>query len=408
MNTFSNAQSNIQSVSQLNRAIKTILERDVGPVMVEGEVSNLVIPRSGHAYFSLKDTSAQLRCVFFKNRHPHDVMQTLQDGKKLVLQGTLSLYEARGDYQLIVERLEAKGVGDLYQQFLALKKMLQAAGLFDEQHKKSWPDYPNHIGIITSSTGAAVRDIMTTLNRRFPLADVTLYPSEVQGDAAPPQLIQAIEKANIEAKAEVLILARGGGSIEDLWAFNDEGLAHAIFNSTLPIISGVGHETDFTIADFVADLRAATPTAAAEAATPDISTLASHLERLDARIGIAFTRLLRLQKEQLTHLSARLSSPKTLLESHWQTLDYLTSQLKNSMGTITYHKTSNLKTLVARLHTLSPLATLSRGYSIASFEGKALRASQQAPIGSNIIVNLEKGALACEVKDHVKHNRDKL
>ncbi|MDX2346376.1 MAG: exodeoxyribonuclease VII large subunit, partial [Legionella sp.] len=267
------------TVATLNQHIRRWLEKDIGPIAVEGEVSNLSRPASGHAYFSLKDPSAQLRCVFFKGRHRKNTEAILQNGQALILRGTLSVYEARGDYQLIVESIEAAGAGNLFQQFEALKLKLKTLGLFDTSRKKTWPKYPNTIALITSPTGAAIRDMQSTLKKRFPLTEVKLYPTEVQGERAAPQLITAIKQANIDATADVILLARGGGSIEDLWAFNDEALAYAISDSNIPIISGVGHETDFTISDFVADLRAETPTAAAVAATPDQRQLLEHCER---------------------------------------------------------------------------------------------------------------------------------
>ncbi len=390
----------ILSVTELNRKVRRLLEDDMGMVSVQGEVSNLSRPASGHAYFSLKDATGQLRCVFFKGRHRKNTDIILQNGEALTLFGTLSVYEARGDYQLIVERIEPAGKGTLFQQFEALKVKLKSLGLFEESHKKAWPKYPNKIGLITSPTGAAIRDIQTTLRRRFPLTEVQVYPSEVQGASAPPQLISAIQQANLEASCDVLILARGGGSIEDLWAFNDEALAYAIFESKLPIISGVGHETDFTIADFVADLRAATPTAAAEAVTPDQHHLHEHCMRLNLRLETAITRLLRHQAEQLNHLAKRLKSPERLLQGHWQTLDYLTRQLQIHMTNHITQKNHALKALASSLNALSPLATLNRGYSIASTNHHVIRAPQDAPVGTEIQLKLARGQLTCEVLKH--------
>lgn len=388
------------TVTELNRLVKRFLEENLSPIVVQGEVSNLSRPASGHAYFSLKDASAQLRCVFFKNRHRKNTDEMLQNGQKLNLTGTLSLYEARGDYQLIVESIEAQGQGTLFQQFEALKAKLKAEGLFDAIHKKPIPEYPNTIGLITSTTGAAIRDMQTTLKRRFPLTTVRIYPSEVQGQNAAPQLIEAIKAAHHEALCDVLLLARGGGSIEDLWAFNDEALARTIFNSTLPIISGVGHETDFTIADFVADYRAATPTAAAETATPDKAALTAHFQRLNLRLETAITRLLQYQKEHLHHLTKRLKSPQTLLERHAQTLDYLSKQLHTQVTHILKQKEQALRQLSANLNTLSPLATLGRGYAIASTPKHIIRTTQDAPIGSQIKLQLLKDKLTCEVLSH--------
>ncbi|MDF1678000.1 MAG: exodeoxyribonuclease VII large subunit [Legionellaceae bacterium] len=388
------------TVSQLNRQIRRLLEEAVGPVCVQGEVSNLSRPASGHAYFSLKDSTAQLRCVFFKNRHRKDTETILKNGEALTLKGTLSVYEARGDYQLIVENIEPLGQGTLFQQFEALKNKLKSLGLFESHRKKTWPKYPNAIGLITSPTGAAIKDIQTTLARRFPLADVHLYPSEVQGATAAPQLINAIRQANLEGTCDVLLLARGGGSIEDLWAFNDETLAYAISESHIPIVSGVGHETDFTIADFVADFRAATPTAAAEAVTPDKHQLLEHCERLNLRLEQAMTRILNYQTEKLQNLSTRLKSPEHILQSHWQTLDYLTRQLQTYTHNILTQKQHALKALTGSLNALSPLATLSRGYAIATHNQHVVRQPADAPIGADIQLTLPKGALICKVTQH--------
>lgn len=391
---------NTFTVTELNQRVRRWLEKDIGAIAVQGEVSNLSLPASGHAYFSLKDPSAQLRCVFFKGRHRKNTSTILQNGQALVLRGTLSVYEARGDYQLIVDSIEAAGAGNLFQQFEALKLKLKTLGLFEADRKKSWPKYPNTIGLITSPTGAAIRDMQSTLKRRFPLANIKLYPTEVQGENAAPQLIAAIQQANTDADCDVLLLARGGGSIEDLWAFNHEALAYAIVDSRIPIISGVGHETDFTIADFVADFRAATPTAAAEAATPDQNQLIEHCQRLNLRLNIAIKRLLTHQTERVNMLSKRLKSPEHILQTHHQTLDYLMRQLQTYMGHITTQKQHTLKQLAHTLNALSPLATLNRGYAIASTPRGVIKHPKDAPIGSSIHLKLAKGALNCKVTEH--------
>ena len=395
-----NNLSKILTVSQLNRHVRHWLEEDIGLISVQGEVSNLSKPASGHCYFSLKDTGAQLRCVFFKNRHTATSKTILQHGQQLILRGLLSVYEARGDYQLIVQSVEAAGEGDLYRKFEELKIKLAALGLFDSARKKTWPAYPNTIGLITSPTGAAIRDVLTTLERRFPLANIRVYPSDVQGKQAPPQLIQAIKQANHDACCDVLLLVRGGGSLEDLWAFNDEALAYTIAESVTPIISGVGHETDFTIADFVADHRAATPTAAAETVTPDHAQLFEHCTRLNQRLRVAAKRLLAQHKQHLKHASERLRSPEYLLHSHSQTLDYLSKQLHSLLPMRLAEKKQALQQLALTLNALSPLATLNRGYAIAKLGTHVLRCVEDAPIGSNINLQLAKGALQCEVINH--------
>ena len=432
----------ILTVSQLNRQVKSYLENELGTIHVEGELSNLSKPVSGHFYFTLKDTHAQIRCVYFKNRHTSALAYKLCDGQHIVASGRLSLYEARGDYQLIVEQITEAGLGALYQRFEELKNKLAAEGLFDSIKKRPIPVMPRAIGVITSTTGAAIRDILSTLARRFPLADVLIYPSEVQGSSAAQQLIKALKRANSENRCDVLLLARGGGSIEDLWAFNNEQLARDIANSTIPIVSGVGHETDFTIADFVADYRAETPTAAATAVTPDCNELLKLLNHSISRMHEAMYRFLQKYQIKLQHLIEKISSPQKAIASYWQSTDYLERQLIASMDYIikqknhqlhlcinhlnaqnpktqikqtqillqkistqlTHHMQNKinqlkyqLRTQLSTLHAVSPLATLDRGYAIATKNSMVLFSSQQVTIGETINVRLAQGNLTCEV-----------
>ena len=438
-------QQTILTVSQLNRHVRTYLEYEMGEVCVAGEISNLSKPASGHFYFTLKDATAQVRCVFFRNRHVGAASRGLQNGQQVVARGKLSLYEARGDYQLIVEQLDEAGQGDLYRQFELLKVKLAALGLFDAARKKPLPRIPDCIGVITSSTGAALHDILTTLGRRFPLIPVIVYPSDVQGKQAAPQLINALQRANRERRCDVLVLARGGGSIEDLWAFNDEYLAHAIANSSIPVVSGVGHETDVTIADFVADLRAATPTAAAEAVVPDWLDLLGRLQSIQASLSSAISRFIKHKQLLLNHEVQKIASPGRLINTHWQTLDYLERHLHRAQGQLLAQKQHRLHMAVIRLdarhpglllqqarsrvqgveanliqkmngkltqlkqhfmqqlvtlHAVSPLATLDRGYAIATYRKKVLVDSQQVKVGDVIDVRLAKGSLVCEI-NHV-------
>ncbi|CEG56320.1 exodeoxyribonuclease VII large subunit [Legionella fallonii] len=439
-------QFSIISVSQLNKQVKSYLENEIGIVHVEGEVSNLSKPFSGHFYFTLKDANAQVRCVFFKNRHIGSIATKLSDGQQVVASGKLSLYEARGDYQLIVEQLTESGLGELYKRFEELKNKLAAEGLFLQSRKKDLPAIPQTIGVITSASGAAIRDILSTLARRFPLAQVVIYPSEVQGSTAPQQLIKALQLAHTDARCDVLILARGGGSLEDLWAFNDERLAREIAASTIPIVSGVGHETDFTIADFVADYRAETPTAAAAAATPNCIELLNMLNNAISRLHIAMKRIMHGHQLRVKHLSDKISSPKQNITVYWQTLDYLERRLLTNLTHLISQKKNQLhlysnqlqaqnpKTLIqqtkmrlaqitaqltqeiqikinhlkyrlnnnlATLHAVSPLATLDRGYAIATKKHKVLYTTQQLQIGDTIEIRLAKGNLECEVT-HIK------
>lgn len=428
----------VLTVSELNRQIRSWLEHEIGHVRVEGELSNLSKPASGHFYFTLKDASAQVRCVFFRNRHNGSDFIRLQNGQQVLVFGSLSLYEARGDYQLIVEEIQEAGEGDLFRQFELLKVKLAALGLFDPSRKKPIPLFPSQIGIITSASGAALRDILSTLARRYPIASVIVYACEVQGKSSAQQLIQAIHQANIEDRCDVLILARGGGSIEDLWSFNDENLAHAIANSLLPIVSGVGHETDFTIADFVADLRAATPTGAAEAVTPNRFDLLAYLNTIEDRLITAISRCMQHYQLRLQHETDKLASPKRLIHNYWQNLDYsrihlqhaleqimtkkrhdllvlnntleaknpatllhqaqlslqsLENKLNQQVTYILHQSKQRLSSQLATLHAVSPLATLDRGYSIATVHQTIVSNSQDVQVGDIVDIRLAKGLL---------------
>ncbi|MDP3704372.1 MAG: exodeoxyribonuclease VII large subunit [Legionellaceae bacterium] len=436
----------ILSVTQLNRHIRNILEQDVGEVCVEGEISNLTKPASGHFYFTLKDATAQIRCVFFRNRHTSGHTR-LQNGQLALARGKLSLYEARGDYQLIIEELREAGQGDLNQLFELLKVKLAALGLFEAARKKKLPRFPHSIGVITSATGAALRDILTTLARRFPQACVLIYPSDVQGKSAAPQLVAAIQRANIEKRCDVIILARGGGSIEDLWAFNDETLAYTIAESLIPIVSGVGHETDFTLADFVADLRAATPTAAAEAVTPDQLELMSYFQTMCDRLLAVMQRCVQHRVLLLRHEIQKITSPGQLIATYWQTLDYLERHLFQAVQYSFTQRQHRLHLMIARLqaqnpqllflqattqisrlenqlfqamnnylriikqrfhsqlvtlHAVSPLATLDRGYALVTHNQRLLFDSKDAGVGDVVQIRLARGRLICEVLEHAE------
>ena len=429
------------TVTQLNRQVRSWLEQDLGSVRVLGELSNLVKPASGHLYFTLKDKNAQIRCVFFRNHHHADTKQ-FADGQQVIAQGRLSLYEARGDYQLIVQDLLQTGLGELYLKFEQLKAKLEQMGLFSAAKKRPLPLFPARIAVVTSGSGAALRDILSTLARRYPLAEVVIYPSEVQGKTAAQQLIRAIHQANNDRRADVIILARGGGSIEDLWPFNDEQLAMTISQSALPIVSGVGHETDFTIADFVADWRAATPTAAAEAVTPDRDELLKILHNLIARIQQAMTKTIQYQQMKLSNRLARLASPEQIISRHWQTLDYLerrlhqqadsclrqqwhrlsiataavqannpsvrlhqmtarVQQLEQRLGqsllVVVQQARQRFNELMATLHAVSPLATLDRGYAIATHNRQVVFSSAQVTTGDTLRLQLASGRLLCQV-----------
>jgi len=434
--------SNIYSVSELNARVKTTLESKIADVCVTGEISNLVKASSGHCYFTLKDSKAQVRCACFSGTNRKLLMENLSNGQQVLVYGKITLYEPRGDYQLIVSHLQDTGIGLLYQQYLQLKNKLEQQGLFSPELKKPIPLFPKHIAIITSATGAAIHDIMTTLQRRYPLAIAKLYRSEVQGIDAPRQLISALGAIEIDARADVIILGRGGGSIEDLWAFNDEKLAHAILKCKIPIIAGIGHETDFTIADFVADYRAATPTAAAEKATPNQLELMHHLKHWQARLLQLMTKKIEQHQKTIEWIYRQLASPEKLLIIPWQRLDFSTRSLHDYINVYFNQKQNHLTWLTKRLQTQSPSyqfqlnrerhnnltsrlqramtryielrsqlvgglintfnaigpqATLQRGYAIATFEDSVLRDSAQVTTGSKINIQLYQGQLTSKV-----------
>jgi len=321
-------ERNIYTVSRLNREVRILIERGLGVIWVEGELSNLSVPSSGHWYFSMKDRDAQLRCAMFRQRNM-TVGFIPKAGQHILARGRLSLYEPRGDFQFIIEHLEEAGVGALKREFERLKAKLAAEGLFALERKRSLPSFPRRIGVITSPTGAALRDILHILARRFPPAAVLIYPTPVQGGAAIPSIVAAIEIASARAECDVLILARGGGSIEDLWAFNDERVARAIRASTVPIVSGVGHEIDFTIADFVADARAPTPSGAAEIVVPDRNACLEALARTMERLSACMRRELRSVTARFdgARLRLKLTHPGIRLTQQAQRLDELEQRL---------------------------------------------------------------------------------
>ncbi|NOS75569.1 MAG: exodeoxyribonuclease VII large subunit, partial [Methyloglobulus sp.] len=321
----------IYSVSQLNRETADVLSGHFLSIFVEGEISNLSIPSSGHCYFTLKDANAQVRCAMFRGQRKQSFKP--ENGKQVVVKAQVSLYEPRGDYQLIVEYMEEAGDGVLRRAFDALKLKLSEEGLFSAAHKKNLPILPKAIGVITSPSGAAIRDILTVLRRRFAAVPVIVYPVAVQGENAKFEIAKAIATANTLKQCDVLILARGGGSLEDLWAFNEEIVARAIYASQIPVISGVGHETDVTIADFVADLRAATPSAAAEHATPDQQQWLNKFNELDVRLQQYVQRQLRQHQQKIDWLNGRLNQqhPKQKLTRNQQRLDELDIRLKKAV-----------------------------------------------------------------------------
>jgi exodeoxyribonuclease VII large subunit len=357
MSNDSAALRNIYTVSRLNREIRTLLETGFPAIWLEGEISNLARPASGHLYFSLKDEAAQVRCAMFRNRNLY-LRFNPENGTQIMVRARVSLYEARGEYQLIVEHMEEAGDGALRRSFEELKHKLDQAGLFAVEHKKALPRFPQRIGIITSPTGAAIRDIVTTLRRRFPAIPLLVYPVQVQGEGSAPSIIQTIETATRRHECDVLILARGGGSLEDLWSFNDEGVARAIYACPIPIVTGVGHEVDITIADFVADVRAPTPTAAAELVSPSQFEWEQKFEQMTLRLTRLMQQQLRNSEQQVAWLRKRLQHPQRYLQSVAQRLDELEVRRNNAMRNLQRHQLSRLNTLHEQLQQHNPLHKL--------------------------------------------------
>ncbi|WP_292431938.1 exodeoxyribonuclease VII large subunit [Methylobacter sp.] len=445
--TSASMRRNILTVTQLNRETSQLLAEHFVSVLVEGELSNLSTPSSGHIYFTLKDANAQVRCAMFRTQQRRLAFKP-ENGKQVIVKAQVSLYEPRGDYQLIVEHIEEAGDGILRRAFDALKLKLSEQGLFDVVHKQSLPTLPAAIGVITSPSGAAIRDILTVLQRRFAAIPVIIYPVAVQGENAKYEIAKAIATANRYKQCDVIILGRGGGSLEDLWAFNEELVARAIYDSEIPIISAVGHETDFTIADFVADLRAATPSAAAEHASPDQQQWLSRFIHLELRLHQQLQRKLNQKQQTLDWLSQRLQqqhpgqklarngkrmaelesrlnqairtrlrhmtgiveaktaqlwqhNPAITINSHKQRQEYLSQRLTVA----TVHKLEQLKQRLCNssqtLHAVSPLATLNRGYAmvINPSTKEIVRSIEQINVGDIIQTRLAHGRFTSQVKN---------
>jgi exodeoxyribonuclease VII large subunit len=346
-------QREILTVSQLNRRARQLLETHMPLMWIEGEVSNFARPSSGHWYFTLKDANAQVKCAMFRNRN-QSVRSVPQQGQKVLIRARVSLYEGRGDYQVIAEHMEDSGVGALQQAFEALKHQLHHEGLFDPNYKKPLPPLAKHIGIITSPTGAAVRDILQVLRRRFAGIPVSIFPVAVQGAEAAPQIVRALYTANQLSSCDLLIVGRGGGSLEDLWPFNEESVARAIFASRIPVISAVGHEVDITIADYVADLRAPTPSAAAELSTPDGNDMLQQFAGYEVLLEESIERRLERHQEKLSSLAARLQHPGQKLQAQAQHLDNLEIRLQRVIQSQLQQQQHRLQHLHSQLHNQNP------------------------------------------------------
>ena len=390
----------VYSVGRLNREARLLLESGLGRVWVEAEISNLARPSSGHWYFSLKDSQAQLRCAMFRQRNQH-ARFVPRDGQQVLARGRVSLYEPRGDYQLIVEQLEEAGLGALQRAFEQLRDRLAAEGLFAPERKRPLPAAPHRIGVITSPTGAALRDILHILARRYPSATVIVYPVPVQGAAAAPAIAAALDLAAARNECEVLILARGGGSLEDLWAFNDERVARAIHRASVPVVTGIGHETDFTIADFVADRRAPTPSGAAELVAPDTSGWLRQLARLGARFAAAVQRHLAEDERRLGALRHRLerAHPGARLVQSSQKLDELEQRLLRAWRERLLRAGTRVELAARALQSVSPLATLARGFAVVTraSDGALLTDATAVAAGEEIHARLARGTLRARV-----------
>lgn len=400
----------IITVSGLNRYVKMLLEQDahLSPVMVSGEISNFVNHyKSGHLYLSLKDESALVKAVMFRT-HASRLQFKPENGMKVIVRARVSLYEKDGSYQLYIEDMQPDGVGALQLAYEQLKKQLTEEGLFDPARKKPLPPYPMRVGVITSPTGAAVRDMLNVLARRFPLAKVVFMPVLVQGEDAPPQLAAAVEKMNREQAADVILIGRGGGSLEELWAFNTETVCRAVAASQIPVISAVGHETDFTLCDFAADLRAPTPSAAAELAVPDRQELLAKLSQTDARLQLLMQGSIRQKNNALATISGKkaLSSPMYYLEQNGMRLDYLTKAFTGQAKNVFAAASHRLSKTVAALDALSPLKVLSRGYAISQLsDGTVVRSVDMVEKGDTIHLHLKDGTLDCTVNELQKKGR---
>lgn len=442
---LSSQTSAIFTVSRLNQTVRLLLEQEMGQVWISGEISNFTQPSSGHWYFTLKDDTAQVRCAMFRNSNRRVTFRP-QHGQQVLVRANITLYEPRGDYQIIVESMQPAGEGLLQQKYEQLKAKLQAEGLFDQQHKQPLPSPAHCVGVITSRTGAALHDILHVLKRRDPSLPVIIYPTAVQGDDAPGQIVRAIEMANKRNECDVLIVGRGGGSLEDLWSFNDERVARAIFASRIPVVSAVGHETDVTIADFIADLRAPTPSAAAEMVSRNQQELLRQIQSAQQRLGMAmdyflanrsrrFTQLFHRLQQQ--HPQLRLARQQTALERLQQRMSIaVDTQLKRTsqrqlrlvqrlnqqnpqprihraqsrIQQLEYRLAENIRVrlsmtrerfgnAVTHLEAVSPLSTLARGYSVtSSADGKVLKKTKQVKSGDTLTTRVSDGWVESEVK----------
>ena len=395
-------EQTVITVSQLNKYIKAIIEENtvLNNIFLTGEISNFKNHySSGHFYMTLKDENASVNAVMYRS-NAQRIKYDLYDGLNVIVRGRVSLYEKSGQYQIIIDDIQPQGIGELALAFEQLKQKLSDMGLFDSKYKKTIPTYPSRIGVITSATGAAIRDITNIISRRFPLAEMILYPVEVQGINAAPSISKAIREMNKAKAADVLIVGRGGGSIEDLWAFNEEQVALAVFESEIPVISAVGHETDFTICDFVADIRAETPSAAAEICVPDKE---SEIQRINSFNNSAMQLLLnKLNREsiKLEHLLENrvLTNPDEFINTYRTNIDLTIEQINDLFNDKLYECKNNFVLLLKKLESLNPIKVIERGFSVAQINGKIIKSVNEVNKGDAIALRVSDGIIDCEVK----------
>lgn len=441
-----NEEKQILSVSSLARNARVLLEQNFSNVWVEGEISNFSRPRSGHWYFTLKDSNAQIRCAMFANRN-RAIKAPVREGLQVMIRGRVSLYEGRGDFQIIVDHIEPAGEGALRAAFEALKDKLASQGLFDSERKRPLPSFPQHIAIITSSTGAALRDVLSVITRRYPALQVTLMPVAVQGPGAEQDILSAFQQLphlHSQQPLDAVLLTRGGGSLEDLWTFNLESLAHVVADCPWPVVSAIGHQTDFSITDFVADLRAPTPSAAAELLTAESEELSNRLAAQQARLTRSMTQLLQIQSQKIGHLRARMVDPHSRLRQQQQRIDELDQRLsraltqqqqlsRQTLATLTHRlnraspatslvglqqrlatqqqrlaqatsaslqqKTQQLQSRVRTLDVLNPLQTLHRGFAVLTQAGQPIERVAQVEANTELKAYLQDGALSLQVNN---------
>jgi exodeoxyribonuclease VII large subunit len=446
----------ILTVTELTASIRGILETEFPFVTVTGEISNLRKPYSGHLYFTLKDENSQLKTVLFKMQQKY-LRELPLDGQQVICRGRISVYEPRGEYQLIVDYIERMGTGELQVAFENLKLKLDQEGLFDQDHKKQIPRFPSRVALVTSPEGAALYDFLKIALQRFPSQPIEIYPVRVQGKEAAPEICEALATLNLRNRCDVIVLCRGGGSIEDLWSFNEESVARAIYESNVPVVSAIGHEIDFTISDFVADLRSPTPTAAAEAVIPNKLILADHVQRLTLKLANTVHQKIKEERHQVILQQHMLGDPRSLINHFYMYLDNVHSSLVHGYKSFLYNGSMKLESLAGRLHKLSPvqqlaykqqwnweltrrlrsmvlqllkkkrdrltaatvlleamspLGVLGRGYAVVKSgpqekpPGDLIRSTKQLAIGKNLEVQLQEGKFACEVKEIKEGGRD--